>query len=93
MRFRHDGGAVIARTHGREERLTRAEAIARLRALDRDIDALDRSGHAYGAIQARADRRDLDMALRELLNLRRLQGAALARATARPSLCEAPRGA
>ena len=93
LRFRHDGGAVIARTEHHTERLTRAEAIARLRALDRDIDGHERSGRPYVAIQARADRHDLDVALRELLNLRRLQGAALARATARPSLCEEPRGA
>ena len=89
LRFRHDGGAVIARTEHHTELLSRAEAIARLRALDRDIDDHERSGRIYTAIQARADRRDLDVALRELCAFPK---RSFASATARPSLCEEPRG-
>jgi len=91
LRFRHDNGAIIARMHGHNERLSRAEAIARLRAIDRDIHGHEQAGRAYAAIQGRADRHDLDVALRELYGFRRsdLQSEALARATARPSLCDA----
>ncbi len=71
LRFRHEAGAVIARTQGFEERLGRAEAIARLRAIDHDIDARDRAGHTVAVVQARADRHDLDMALRELCQFKR----------------------
>jgi hypothetical protein len=71
LRFRHEAGAVIARTQGFEERLARAEAIARLRAIDDDIGAHDRSGRTAAAIQARADRHDLDVALRELCQFKR----------------------
>ncbi len=70
LRYRHDNGAVIARTHGHNERLSRAEAIARLRALDGDVREHERAGRAYAAIQARADRHDLDIALRELYGFR-----------------------
>jgi len=71
LRFRHEAGAVITRTRGYEERLGRAEAIARLRAIDHDIAGHDRSGRTAPAIQARADRHDLDMALRELRRFKR----------------------
>ena len=70
LRFRHEAGAIIARTHGHSERLSRAEAIARLRALDGDVREHERAGRAYAAIQARADRNDLDIALRELCAVR-----------------------
>ena len=71
LRYRHDNGAIIARTHEYNERLSRAEALARLRALDRDIRDHERAGRAYAAIQARADRHDLDIALRDLYGFRR----------------------
>lgn len=71
MRFRHADGAVIARTLGYEERLDRGEAINRLRAIDRDIAGHDRAGRQPAAIQARADRHDLDVALRELFSFKR----------------------
>jgi hypothetical protein len=90
LRFRHEAGAIIARTEGFIERLSRAEASARLRAIDHDIHAHERACRHASAIQARADRHDLDVALRELCAL---QSKALARPTGRPSECEAPRGA
>ncbi len=65
LRFRHDNGAVVARTEGYEERLDRAEAVVRLRAIDRDILAHDRAGRGPAAVQARADRHDLEMALED----------------------------
>jgi hypothetical protein len=71
LRFRHDHGAIIARTQGYEERLNRAEAITRLRAIDADIRDHERAGHTVTAVQARADRHDLDVALRELLAFRK----------------------
>ena len=70
LRFRHEAGAVIARTEGFTERLSRAEASARLRAIDHDIRAHERAGRHASAIQARADRHDLDVALRELFAFR-----------------------
>lgn len=71
MRFRHHDGAVIARTQGYDERLDRAAAIDRLRAIDRDIAGHVRAGREPAAIQARADRHDLDVALRELFRFRK----------------------
>ncbi len=71
LRFRHDHGTVIARTHGFEERLDRAGAITRLRGLDSDIHAHECAGREPAAVQARADRHDLDIALRELCAFKR----------------------
>ena len=71
LRFRHEGGAVIARSEAYSERLDRAEAIARLRALDREIAGHARAGQTFDAIQAHADRRDLDAALRDLFRFRK----------------------
>jgi len=68
LRFRHENGAVIARTGGIEERLCQAQALACLRSLDRDIRDHDCAGRAYAAVQARADRRDLVLACHELRN-------------------------
>ncbi len=71
LRFRHEDGAIIARTDGRNQRLDRAEAITRLRAIDGEIAAHDRAGRTAAAVQARADRHDLDVALRELFGFKR----------------------
>lgn len=71
LRFRHDGGAIIARVQGYDEHLDRTRAIIRLRALDRDIAGHDRAGRTAQAVQARADRHDLDVALRELFRFRK----------------------
>ena len=71
LRFRHAGGAIIARNEGHEEHLNRGEAVLRLRAIDGDIRDHDRAGRTAAAIQARADRHDLDVALRELFLFRR----------------------
>ena len=71
LRFRHAGGAVIARTEGYEEHLDRGEAIVRLRAIDADIRDHDHAGRTAAAIQARADRHDLDLALRALFAFKR----------------------
>jgi len=57
--------------HPRFVRLTRAEASARVRAIDHDIRAHEHAGRHAVAIQARADRHDLDVALRELCAFRR----------------------
>ncbi len=62
LHFRHDHGAIIA---GREY-LDRAAARLRLRALTREIKAHDRAGRGFAAVQARANRRDLELAYREL---------------------------
>jgi hypothetical protein len=66
LRFRHEAGAVVARTEGYEERLDRVEAAMRLRRIDRDIAGHERAGRGPAAIQARADRHDLILALKDL---------------------------
>jgi len=71
LRFRHDHGAIMARTEGYTERLGRTEAIVRLRAIDSAIAGHDRAGRMAQAVQARADRHDLDVALRELCLFKR----------------------
>ncbi len=71
LRFRHEDGGVIARTHGFDEPLDRLAVLQRLRDLDRTVAAHDRAGDAYAAIQARSDRRDLDLAWREMCAFRR----------------------
>lgn len=71
LRFRHEDGAIIARTDGRSQCLDRSEAIARLRTIDGDITAHDRAGRTAQAVQARADRHDLDVALREPFGFKR----------------------
>ncbi len=71
LRFRHEDGAIIARTEGLAEYLDRTAAIARLRAIDHDIAGHDRAGRTAQAVQARADRHDLDVALRALFSFRR----------------------